>query len=385
MPKNLDICIIGGGIAGLTTAIALQQVGFQIKIYEAVSQIKKVGAGILIAPNAMQVLDRLGLADKVVAAGNVLTAIQVVDQDGQGIAAGDQKKFQTKYGYLTTAIHRAKLQDILLSEIPSNRFMTGKKCHDLESDGYKIKAYFTDGMCVEGQVLLGADGIHSVVRQYLFPTVQLRYSGETSWRGIAEIDLGTVFRSTATEAWGPGGYRFGFIPLTPKTVYWYAVKKTLSAGQDQPDTLIGDLLSFYHDFADPITDIIQATPSDKIVRTDLHDFQPLRTWYANRICLIGDAAHATTPNMGQGGCQAIEDSWVLARCLQTVDNVKEAFHIFQTLRLPKARYVVNTSYQIGKMAQIEGTLAQSLRNFMMRMTLPSIQTRQLEKLYELNY
>lgn len=372
--------IIGGGIAGLTTAIALEQVGFETAVYEASPQLGVAGAGIWMATNAMQVFHRLGLAEEVNAQGVSLDRIEVADHKMKSIQATEQLLFVETFGYSVTSILRSRLRDILVSHY-GKEIHCSKKLQRVQEDGEGVAAFFEDGTSAIGDILIGADGIHSATRQQLFPSARIRYAGQTCWRGIAPISLQAPLEKACVETWGKD-YRFGLSVISDTEVYWFAVAKAPEGQRDEGNRK-AKLTKMYAGFGDPIPAIIAATPETSIIRNDISDLKPIPKWYQGRICLIGDAAHATTPNMGQGGGQAVEDAWFLSQILKEESQPELAFKRFQDKRRKKVDQVVRTSWQIGKIAHLP--FGQGLRNFLLRKTPKALAEKQMLALYNIDY
>lgn len=378
MKKNM-VDIIGAGIGGLTTAVALGQRGIPYRIYEQAAELRPVGAGIILANNAMQVYAKLGLKAEIEAAGNPISFLNVTTPSLQALSQVDLQYFEEKYGVKNTAIHRGKLQEILLTHIEPDSLYLRHKLKSVSPAEPGFQLVFENGYETLSETLLGADGIHSKVRESLFPPTQIRSSGQTCWRGLTDFDLPTTYQRELNEAWG-AGIRFGFVQIAKGKVYWYAVK-SMEKGEQVP---LEELASYYQAFHPMIQEIITQTPVNGIHTARLDDLKPFSPWWQNNVCLLGDAAHATTPNMGQGACQAIEDAYVLADCLHLHTDSNEAFSHFQQLRQAKAHQVVNSSWQIGKMAQWKNPLAIGMRNLLMRSMPASLNRKQSERIFELS-
>jgi 2-polyprenyl-6-methoxyphenol hydroxylase-like FAD-dependent oxidoreductase len=378
--------IIGGGIGGLTTAIALKQQGIDFEIYEAAPELKPVGAGIVMASNAMQVFQRLGIEKKIMAAGLEVQKAVGVDDKFKVISGLDVKgKVAPRYGIGSYAIHRGRLQQALLSEIDGSKVYLNKRLERVEQGDSKVKVFFQDGTSVEGDIVIGADGIKSAVRKNIFGDLPLRYSGQTCWRGMAKFNLPTDRKGNSYEMWGPKkGFRFGFAPTAPDEVYFFTTFFTSEGGRDAGPNK-EKLVQLFAPFGDLPRQIIEATPEENIIRSDIHDLAPIPQWWKGRVVLLGDAAHATTPNLGQGGCQAVEDALALAQSLKQAGNHENAFKQFQSIRFSKANYVVNTSWQFGKMTNLGSPLSRWLRNTAMRMMPESMAIKTLDKILKLDY
>lgn len=373
--------IIGGGIAGLSAAIALEQKGIRTEVYEATPSISVAGAGIWMATNAMQVFDRLGMAEAVMEQGVCLEKVAVATHRLDILQHIDQGAFIDQFGFGVTSISRSLLRDQLLKKYGKAIFLD-KKIQSLRQEVSSVEAYFEDGSKASGDILIGADGIHSIVRDHVVPQSELRYSGQTCWRGVASISLPAPWQKSCIETWGKQ-YRFGFSVISPSETYWFAVAKAPAGERDQKPGIKSKLQKRYADFSQPIPNILAATPEQRIIRNDISDLKKLSTWHKGRVCLIGDAAHATTPNMGQGGGQAIEDAWFLAQALQQYPLIEQAFSHFEQKRRSKVQQVVDTSWQIGKMAHI--SVGKGLRNWLMKKTPPRLMRKRMEALYNIDY
>jgi 2-polyprenyl-6-methoxyphenol hydroxylase-like FAD-dependent oxidoreductase len=380
----MKINIIGGGIGGLTTAIALQQKGFSVKIYEAAPVIREVGAGLWVAANAINVFEKLGIADEIKKAGNQLETSMIADHLGRPITKVDFKKIISSYGNGTTTIHRAKLQAILMSHVEKGSIEIGKRLKTIENTEGPLSIHFEDGTISESDILIGSDGINSVVREQIFGTIPLRFSNQTCWRGIAKMRLGDI--KNAAELWGTkGGLRSSYVQINDEEVYWYITKKEKEGTKIPTLKVKKYLLDLVSEFQSEIQKVIQNSDNQSIIQNDLSDLTPLKSWHKDNIVLIGDAAHATTPNLGQGACQAIEDAYVLAECLAKGPSVFEAFSAYEKLRMEKANFVVKTSMQIASLNNIGGVIGYRLRNGLMRMVPASVGEKQFDYLFKLNY
>src|SRR6478736_9699734 len=360
--------IIGAGIGGLTTAVALQQAGIDFEIYEAAPELKPVGAGIVMASNAMQVFQRLGIEKKIMKAGLEIADAFCVDQNFKLISdLRVKEKITPRYGIGSYAIHRGRLQQVLLEEINQKKVHLSKRLASLNQTNQKVTLSFEDGSAAEADLVIGADGIKSAVRKNIFGELPLRYSGQTCWRGMTKFTLPADNKSNTYEMWGKQkGLRFGFVPTAQDEVYYFTTFFTEPHGKDNGQVK-ESLLKKYSCFGTLPTQIIEATPEANIIRSDIFDLKPIDKWWSGKVALLGDAAHATTPNLGQGGCQAVEDALVIAKCLKENSSIEKAFEAYQNIRYSKALHVVNTSWKFGKMTNLGNPLLQSLRNGFMRM------------------
>ncbi len=378
------IAIIGGGIAGLTSAIAFLKAGYSPTVFEAAQPIRPIGAGLGLAANAIKALDRLGIRDKVVAKGRILSSFAIKDESGRDITYNDSTKISREYGLDNFTIHRAALHDALLSEIPEENLVTGKRSVDftMQQSGGNYRIFFKDGTSCEADYLVVADGIHSAIRQKLVPGSKPRYAGYTCWRAV--IDNSLLGIAESYEIWGRKG-RFGVVPLADNQLYWFA---TINAAENHPrfkNFTLSDLASWFKDYPDATRQIISASGEDALIWNDIIDLKPISQYAFGRVLLVGDAAHATTPNMGQGACQAIEDAAVLLDELTSEGNLEEQFARFEKRRLRRTHFIVNQSARIGKIAQAEHPLLIRIRNGLFRAIPESVRNRQLKELYNTDF
>jgi FAD-dependent urate hydroxylase len=362
MSTQKHALIAGAGIGGLTTAIALQQIGYKTTIFERTNQLEEAGAGLTLWANAVKALRKLGLGDQLTAESMPSVSGQLRNMRGTCLAKTSAEKMLALYGAPTLAIHRADLQKVLLAAAGAENIQTGRGVTDFEQDIEGVRVHLSNGQTVAGDLLIGADGIHSAVRQKLVGDSPL-YSGYVAWRGVVEFDHHRIIPG---ESWGCGN-RFGMLRLSGNRVYWFATKNCPA-----------DLLNIYRDWYAPIPEIIQKTPPEAILLNDISYHAPLKSWSRGRVTLLGDAAHATTPNLGQGGCMAIEDAVVIAQSLQKINDIPSALKYYEEQRIPRTTSVTNRSTLIGKMGQTENKFACALRNWSVRLSPDFVQLHQLK-------
>lgn len=224
-------------------------------------------------------------------------------------------------------------------------------------------------------MLICADGIHSVVRQHWFPQSKPIYSGYTAWRGVTEFDharIGTYWGETIGR-----GVRIGITPLPNSRIYWYATQNTLANAFKSEHNHQAYLQNLFGAWDDPISSIIQATPNEAILNNDIYDIDPITEWVRGNVALLGDSAHAMTPNMGQGGCMAIEDAVVLGKCLREHNNIEQGVLAYQALRVPRANQVQKMSRMLGKVMTNKNMVVCTIRNILWRINPLAVQMRML--------
>ena len=368
------ISIIGAGIGGLTLGNILKQHGYDFTIYESAPEIKPVGAGIMMAVNAMQVFDQLGLKEKIENAGNKIHRITIADESLKPISKTEVLELENQYKSCNVAIHRAALQKILAENIDAEA--TIKLGHSLQKiekqQNYILE--FENKIQVESTVVFGADGIKSPIRNQILKTGTIRSAGQKCWRGLVDFDLPEKYHQEAFEIWGKGK-RFGFVKISDKKVYWYACINEEGFGRYL------EIADFFYDFDPLVLQLIEATTHENIICNAITDLAPIPKWYTDHLCLIGDAAHATTPNMGQGACQAIEDAYIIGKLLDNHQDFNTVFEKFQMIRRKKVDYIVHTSRTIGEVSQWKR--GNAIRNFLMGLIPESVNQKMAKKVVTL--
>lgn len=368
-----SISIIGAGIGGLTLGNVLKQHQYDFTIYESAAEIKPVGAGIMMAVNAMQIFDTLGLKEKIEKAGNKVHRIVISDESLRPISKTEILELETRYHSCNVAIHRTELQKILAENLNPDSIILNRSLQKIRKEENYILD-FESGNQIESKIVFGADGIKSPVRNQILKSGTIRNSGQKCWRGLVDFDLPEKHHQEAFEIWGKGK-RFGFVKISDKKVYWYACINEKSLGKYL------EIADIFKDFDSLVLQLIEATANENIICNTITDLAPIPQWYSENLCLIGDAAHATTPNMGQGACQAIEDAYIIGKLLDRHQDFNAVFEAFQNIRRKKVNYIVNTSRTIGKVSQWER--GNSLRNFLMSLIPESMNQKMARKVIEL--
>ena len=366
----MKVVVAGAGIGGLALAHALHAHGIEVEIHERAARLQPAGAGITVQANAMRALQTIGLDARVLAAGNAVTEADIVAPGGAVLS----RLPVAALGAPMVAIHRGVLQQVLVEGLES-RVHTGSAVRAAREapDGVVLELEGGGEACAD--LVVGADGLHSVLRGHVLGDAPPRYAGYTSWRGVCAAD---VPHARTTEAWG-AGERFGVVPIGGGRVYWFAVADAPAGIRRAPDEEKRDLLARFGSWHVPCRALIEATPPQAILRTDIFDRPPVRRWSRGRVTLLGDAAHPMTPNLGQGGCQAIEDAVVLARALGRHGDVARALAEYEALRLPRANRFVTDSWRMGRVAQWRNPVARMARTALLRATPEASLARRLRR------
>ncbi|GIV98105.1 MAG: monooxygenase [Herpetosiphonaceae bacterium] len=368
------ILIIGGGIGGVAAALALSSVGFPVRVFERAPQLREVGAGLALWSNAMRVLDQLGVGERIrqiamplryaevcTWGGSVLSRVGIEQVIGQGAA--------------NYVMHRAELHAAIAERLPAGVIETGAECVSFEQSGVGVIAHFKGREPARGSLLIGADGIHSVVRAALWGADRVRYSGQTCYRGIALMAPPDPY--IIREVWGPGR-RAGICPLDERRVYWWLALNAPAGERDDPARRRDFLLEQFSGWPFALPQLIAATNGD-ILRNDLIDRRPLQRWSSGRVTLLGDAAHPMLPNLGQGACTAIEDALVLARSIARYGPTAEALRRYEHERIGRTTRIVRQSWRMGGPVRWRNPLALRLREMLVRAIPAPILAQQLRE------
>jgi 2-polyprenyl-6-methoxyphenol hydroxylase-like FAD-dependent oxidoreductase len=370
--------IVGAGIGGLTAAAALYRAGIDAAVFERAPALGEVGAGISLWPNAVRALDALGVGAAVRAAGVSSYRGGIHTRRGRLLAAADAEDLARVFGAPMLILHRARLLQVLHDAVDPRQVRLGTAATGYRQDADGVSLLLGDGGVERGDVLIGADGIRSAVRAQLFPDVRPRFAGQRAWRGVVRFapPPGAAFWG---ESWG-AGTRFGLLPMVDGHVYWYAAR---NAAESEPPPDGGDraeLLRIFASWHPPIPELVATTPESAILRNDLYDLAPMASWTDRRVALLGDAAHATTPNLGQGGCQAIEDALVLARSLALASDPAAGLRAYAAERMARANRIIVLSRRAGEIGNWEHPVACAVRNALTWLTPRAVRMRTLRSI-----
>ncbi|GAA2415829.1 FAD-dependent monooxygenase [Streptomyces coeruleofuscus] len=357
--------VVGGGIGGLAAAIGLRLIGWEVTVTERVPVLADVGAGISLHANGIRALDVLGVGEAVRAAARPQYTGGTRVPGGGWLARMDGTTLERELGTPIVGIPRAVLHHLLRAALPSECLVVGAEVTSVDrSDPNRVRLLLGDA-ALEADLLVAADGVGSRLRAQLFPQHPgPAYSGSTVLRAITErpVEVDNDFELT----WGRGA-EFGHIAFADGRAEWHAVLNS-PPGVRHADSLAA-MRRRFGDWHDPIPELLGATRSDAVLHHDIHELvTPLPSFTAGRIVLLGDAAHAMTPNLGQGACQALEDAAVLAAALATEPTVESALARYDTERRPRSQSVARAARQAGRMGQqLTHPLAVAVRNTALRL------------------
>ncbi|AMX17322.1 FAD-dependent urate hydroxylase HpxO [Acinetobacter pittii] len=338
----MNVVIIGAGMGGLTTGIALKKFGHQVRIFEQTEKILPVGAAISLWSNGVKCLNYLGLTEKIAKLGGQMDDLAYVD----GLTGDVMTQFSLlplieEVGQRPYPVARADLQNMLMDEFGRDQIYLGKKMVSLEDKADYVEVHFADGSSTQADLLIGADGTHSLTRTYVLgQQVQRRYAGYVNWNGLVEISEDLAPAQQWTTYVGEGK-RASLMPVADGKFYFF-LDVPLPAGLDNNRDDYKKLLKQYFvDWCQPVQQLIERLDPQKTNRVEIHDIEPFTQFYKGRVVILGDAAHSTTPDIGQGGCQAMEDAIYLARSLQiNTLGLEDALRRYQNKRNERANELV---------------------------------------------
>ncbi len=338
---HLKVIVIGAGMGGLTTGIALQQAGYTVEIYDRVNELRPAGAAISLWSNGVKVLNRLGLAKEIASIGGQMDRMAYYSHTGENLNDFSLFPLIEQVGQRPYPVARTELQQMLLQAFGTENVRLGAKCIGVEQDAASVTALFEDGSKATGDVLVAADGTHSILRPYVLgQPLDRRYVGYVNWNGLVP----------ATEALAPktswviyvGEHkRASLMPIADDRFYFFFdVPMSKEQAQDAGE-IRAELEHFFAGWAAPVQALIQCLEPDKTNRVLIHDIEPLETLVRGRVALLGDSGHGTAPDLGQGGSQAIEDAFVLTNYLKTTNlSVADALKRYEAERKDRVADII---------------------------------------------
>lgn len=340
MTKQLSVAIVGAGMGGLAAASTLRQAGIDVQVYEQARKFARIGAGIQMLPNSSRVLRGIGVEQKVRA-----TAFEPYSHLNRVWDTGELKRElpmpESLYGAPFLCMHRGDLHEALLSNVPSDIVHLDKKLTGIEQTKDQVTLSFADGTTAKADAVIGADGVHSLVREIVVGPDKPIHKGRIAYRGVFDAALmgGKTIKQSRTKWWGIDRHiviyytkadrsEIYFVTSVPEPADW-VTEESWSAKGDMKE-----LCDAYAGFHDEVMSVLNACP--ECHKWAILEREPLPTWSKGRIALLGDSCHPMTPYMAQGAATSIEDAAVLARCFTATENdVGHAFAMYEATRKPR--------------------------------------------------
>ena len=329
MGERPTAVVAGAGIGGLAAAVGLRRAGVDVTVLEQAPSIGEVGAGISLWPNALRALDALGVGPAVRAAG-----VPAVSRGGLRRPSGAWVRRKRRDDIPVLVLHRADLHRTLLDALPAGVVRTGVAVTGVEASSGVVT--YAEGRA-EADLVVAADGVHSVLRKALYPSApEPRFDGRTVWRAVAPYDK--PFDEAITVA---RERQFGLLPMPGGRAYWFLMSEAGGPGVRYDDDLaeVHRLVGAWHA---PIPEVLAATRPEAVLHHDVTTLPPLETYAHGRTVLLGDAAHAQSPDLGQGACQAIEDAVVLA-AVAAASGLARTPEAYDARRRPRSQAVASAA------------------------------------------
>ncbi|WP_436862068.1 FAD-dependent urate hydroxylase HpxO [Acinetobacter haemolyticus] len=338
----MNIAIVGAGMGGLTAGIALKKFGHQVTIYEQAAEILPVGAAISLWSNGVKCLNYLGLTDQIQALGGEMESLSYID----GLTCQTMTQFSLtplykEVGQRAYPVVRADLQRLLMETFGLENIKLGMRMTKIENQSEYVSIRFADGSEIQADLLIGADGTHSITRKFVLDyQVERRYAGYVNWNGLVQIDEKIAPAQQWTTYVGEGK-RVSLMPVAQNRFYFFFDVPIEAGLPNQRDQYKAELKKYFKDWCAPVHQLIDCLDEQKTNRVEIHDIEPFMNFYKGRVVLLGDAAHSTTPDIGQGGCQAMEDAIYLARALQiNTFGLSDALERYQNKRNDRTKEMV---------------------------------------------
>lgn len=361
MQNSERVLVIGGGIGGLTAAAALKAGGVPVEVFERQPELRELGTGVGIQRVASQALSMLGLREELrKISGPGFEALRLLSwRDGHSMA-------EIPWHGEVVTVHRGELLQMLARAVGDLGIVhCGMECIGFRQDPAGVSALFADGHEERGAALVAADGLESVIRAKLIGDGRPRYSGATVWRGLPEYEHHALGRDFAQQVYGPASI-FGMYPVDER-LFWWGSQIRPEGAVDPPIGRKRDVLNTFAGWPAEVVQVIEATPEEGIFHQDLYDRKPLKCWRNGRVTLLGDAAHPTTPTLGQGAGMAIEDGVVLGRELSAAGSLsapgamQTALDSYERKRIPRTRQIVDRSAKLAKLSHVKNPVGLFMR------------------------
>jgi 2-polyprenyl-6-methoxyphenol hydroxylase-like FAD-dependent oxidoreductase len=367
--------VVGAGIGGLAAGISLRNAGFAVTVLEQAESARELGFALLLAPNAMQALRRLGVADALRAEGAVIETGELRAGDGRVLKRAALGPMTRALGAEALCALRPVLHGVLLRALGEDALRLDARAVGFEQRAGVVEVQLASGERLASEILIGADGIHSMIRRQLLGEQPLRPSGLTAVRGVARAGRAVLDGMISAQYFGRG-IEAGLARASADTLYWFISSDTADMpGADVP--LREATLTRLRDFDPAFVSVVKQTDPAELRRDELFDRAPVARWGEGNVDLLGDAAHPMLPHAGQGAAQALEDAAVLGGCLTRDSDIARALARYQALRIPRTTAVVRQARLNSRIGRVQNPLLCAARDLLFRSIPAGVLARQL--------
>lgn len=376
MNKPLKVIIIGAGIGGLTAAVALLHIGCDVEIYEQAPELRTSGSGLSVMSNASMALSTLGIDLRLEHFGAPINTFEIRTVSDRLLRKLPLPEISAENGAASVCISRRALQQALLAQLRGVEVQVNAKAMTIHETDEGVSVTFADGRQTHGDLLIGADGIYSTVRNLIHGSQPTRTADYICWLAITRYQHPQITPGYVGHYWG-AGKRIGLIDVGGGDVYWWG---TANMKAEQARNWRGtnrDVAGFYQGWPDIVADIISKTPSTEIIAVPAQDRPFSNQWGKGCVTLLGDAAHPMMNSLGQGAGMAIEDAAVLAHALQQLSDPRAALRLYEITRIPRAKMLVNASRALSEIEQTESFIPRLKRDLALRFLPSTILKRQV--------
>ncbi|MEC4818646.1 MAG: NAD(P)/FAD-dependent oxidoreductase [Scytonema sp. PMC 1069.18] len=349
-PLVEKVAIIGAGLGGLAVAVALRKLGYDVHVYEKAQDFRPVGGGLGLLPNGLNFLDAIEpeIVETIKNIGCEVTTSVLKNTQGETIHTHPGSRYQDKYGHPLITVWWWRLQQTLASKLPFESIHLNHRCIGFEQDDRCVSIYFENGEQVSAELLIGADGIHSAVRETLIGDGKPRYLGSMSWRSV--IDCNQEILHPGELGFVKGDREFMYLLNVGDGYISWLYRKllpdcTLSQNMTEVKSRV---LAQIADWGESLRSLVERTPESQILETPICDRLPLNSWSHQRVTLLGDAAHPMAPAMAQGSNSTFEDAYELALCCSQASSIQSALATYSQRRIPRTR-LMQTRSALGEM------------------------------------
>ncbi|HJG68333.1 hypothetical protein BUY41_01140 [Staphylococcus cohnii] len=370
----MKIAIVGAGIGGLTAAALLIEQGHDVSVFEKEDTVSELGAGIGIGGNVIEKLNGYDLAKGLKNIGQVIDMMEVRDDKDKLLS-----KLKLKKNTVNLTMSRQSLLEVIKSYVPDSAIFTNHNVTGIENGDLKVTLQFSEQTSQSFDLCISADGIHSNIRQAIVPNSKPIYQGYAVFRGLVD-DIDLKDNNVAKEFWSTKG-RVGIVPLLNNQAYWFISISAKAHDSKVHAFAKPHLQARFNHFPNEVRQILDKQSETDILLHDMYDLNPLKSFVYQRVVLLGDAAHAMTPNMGQGAGQAMEDAIVLANCMQSYD-FDLALERYNKLRVKHTKKIVKRSRKIGKTAQRTNKFVVKARNKIAKILPDRLLSNQTKFIYK---